>query len=363
MSEPYRHILREWLLYDFYEDKINQNLWKCLSDKINPHDNIIPEIFSISVEWAGSGKILSYGLVISEDETLESLRNKIHELLPKNIWYDPNNHKIFLGHGGHELASLDQINNGDTLVVLPKSKNMIEFDCGSPVRSIAFSPNSEIIASGFDDGTVKMWSVKDRSLIWTLKGHYNDVASMRFTSDGKILVSTSDFIVKLWSVKNGNLIRTLGGTNRLIKNVALSPNSKLIALGYNDVVKLWYIKDSSSILTSEEHIYRFSTLNRWSWIPLPEFDDYILIWTLKGHTDHVLSVTFSPDGKLLGSGSRDKTVKLWSAEDGSLILTLVGHTWEVNLLTFSPDSKLLASGSDDGTIKLWKINSLINTTI
>ena len=154
------HIVETWLINLLNKDKINKKLCEYLSKEINPPNNIIPDLktFSVSVEWAGSGKILSYRLVISEDETLKSLRNKIHELLPKNIWYDPNNHKIFLGHGGHELASLDQINNGDTLVVLPDLKNMIEFGCESIVLSVAFSPNGEIIAAGYKDRMDKFFS-------------------------------------------------------------------------------------------------------------------------------------------------------------------------------------------------------------
>ena len=185
-------------------DKINKNLCQCLSKEINPPNNIIPDVktLSVSVEWAG-GKILSYGLVISEDETLKSLRNKIHELLPKNIWYDPEKHKIFLGHGGHELASLDQINNGDTLVVLPDLKNMIEFGCGSAVLSVAFSPDNKIIAAGYNDGTVKLLSVEDGSLIRTLEGHTDYVKSVTFSPDGKLLGSGShEGTVKLWKINS-----------------------------------------------------------------------------------------------------------------------------------------------------------------
>jgi len=76
---------------------------------------------------------------------------------------------------------------------------------------------------------------------------------------------------------------------------------------------------------------------------------------LEGHTDYVLSVVFSPDGKLLASGSPDETVKLWRVSDGELIHTLEGHTDYVLSVTFAPDGTRLASGSGDGTIRLWGI--------
>ena len=82
-----------------------------------------------------------------------------------------------------------------------------------------------------------------------------------------------------------------------------------------------------------------------------------LIKTLEGHEADVKSVSFSPDGKLLASGSKDKTIKLWEVPSGKLIKTLKGHKNWVKSVSFSPDGKLLASGSYDKTIKLWEVPS------
>src|ERR1700681_3160439 len=75
--------------------------------------------------------------------------------------------------------------------------------------------------------------------------------------------------------------------------------------------------------------------------------------TLKGHTDRVISVAYSPDGKTLASGSSDTTIKLWDVATGKEKATLSGHTNHVGDVVFSPDGKTLASGSEDQTIKLW----------
>ena len=70
-----------------------------------------------------------------------------------------------------------------------------------------------------------------------------------------------------------------------------------------------------------------------------------------------MSVAFDPQGATLGSGSADKTVKLWEARSGQLLRTLEGHQGAVPSVAFDAQGGTLASGSWDNTVKLWEARS------
>jgi serine/threonine protein kinase len=74
---------------------------------------------------------------------------------------------------------------------------------------------------------------------------------------------------------------------------------------------------------------------------------------LRGHIGNVRSVSFSPDGKTIASGSDDKTVKIWDAATGTILRSLRGHSATVTSVFFSPDGKTLISSGKDKTVRVW----------
>ncbi len=79
------------------------------------------------------------------------------------------------------------------------------------------------------------------------------------------------------------------------------------------------------------------------------------LFTFKGHTGWVWSVAWSPDGQTLVSGSEDQTLGLWDVPTGKCLKTLYGHTSLVRSVTWSPEGETLASASEDQTVRLWDV--------
>jgi hypothetical protein len=78
---------------------------------------------------------------------------------------------------------------------------------------------------------------------------------------------------------------------------------------------------------------------------------------LHGHSDQIWGVAFSPDGRWIASGSKDRTAKVWEAASGKELLTLRGHSGRILSVAFSPDGRRIVTGSEDQTAKVWEATS------
>jgi WD40 repeat protein len=254
------------------------------------------------------------------------------------------------------------------------------------VNSVAFSPDGTVLASGSTDKTIKLWDVATGKEIRTLEGHRSDVTSVAFSPDGKTLASGSyDRTIKLWDVSTGRLVRTLERRKGLFKSfiesisgisahdvycVAFSPDGKVLASGGQDeTIMLWDAATGKEIRTLTGHSSHVKSVvfspNGKLLASLTEWGKAITLWdvstgeetrTLEGHQDKVISVAFSPDGNSLASGSLDSTIKFWDVATGKEIRTL-RHQDQVFSVAFSADGKMLASGSEDGSTRLWNIQT------
>ncbi|MFQ4146898.1 serine/threonine-protein kinase [Chlorogloeopsis sp. ULAP02] len=271
--------------------------WHCLHT-LAAHPSFLSSVNSIAISLSHEGE---YGEILAST----------HDDKTTKLW-DLNTKKLICTLAGHNQA----------------------------VKTIAFSPDGKILATASDDKTIKLWNVSTREQIFTLVGHTNSVKSVAFSLDGTILASGSwDKTVKLWNVETGKEVCTLVGRQLQVSAVAFSSHQLLASASYDRTIRLWDISSLNSPHLDKE---KFKNCP---------------FYSLSSHTWAVLTLAFSPDGKMLATGSDDNTIKFWDINTGQVIRTLQGHSWAVLTVTFSVNGETLISGSRDNTIKIWRIST------
>lgn len=194
------------------------------------------------------------------------------------------------------------------------------------VECLAFSADSSLLASGDEDGGVRVWNVVWRQELLFLSGNTSAVSSLAFSPDGLLASGSDDGTIKLWHLATGSEFRALAG-NSPVYSVAFSPDGRLLASGTADhEVKVWNVSSGA------------------------------LVQALHGHTGEVTSVAFSPDGALLASGATDRSIRVWEVSPGAVTRVLHASS-PVICVAFSPNGGLLTAGVRDGTATSWEVAS------
>jgi WD40 repeat protein len=260
-----------------------------------------------------------YVIAKPEEEKLVDVFHEVEQQMAAGITYRT---------GLQVLKTLSQVQE-ELRGIHDRFYKKYEIDPRDYVRSVAFSNDGGLLASGFLNGGIQVWDVVSGLQVYSQIGHLASVNSVVFSPDNLWLVSGSrDRKIKLWESESGREIQTLSGHTGEVRSVAFSPDGQWLVSGSHDkTIRIW----------------RVATGNE--------------VQILEGHAQQVTSTVFNHDGSLIASGSWDKTIKLWDLSTGRVIRTLTGHLKGVASLAFSPDGRWLASGSEDAEVKLWEVSS------
>ncbi|XP_006831372.1 PREDICTED: transcription initiation factor TFIID subunit 5 isoform X2 [Chrysochloris asiatica] len=211
------------------------------------------------------------------------------------------------------------------------------------LTAVDVTDDSSLIAGGFADSTVRVWSVTPKKLrsvkqatdLSLIDKESDDVLERimdeKTSSELKILYGHSGPVYgasfspdRLWATDHYQPLRIFAGHLADVNCTRFHPNSNYVATGSADrTVRLWDVLNGNCVR----------------------------IFT--GHKGPIHSLTFSPNGRFLATGATDGRVLLWDIGHGLMVGELKGHTQTVCSLRFSRDGEILASGSMDNTVRLW----------
>ncbi|WP_406693499.1 c-type cytochrome domain-containing protein [Singulisphaera sp. Ch08] len=247
-----------------------------------------------------------------------------------------------------------------------------------PVQALAVTPDGQLIITGGDDATVRLWNVADGKLAHTIEGQHSGlVLAVAVSPDGKtLLTGSADKNARLFDLPTGTLRTTLTGHNGPIQSVGFSPKGdRVVTAGGDGGLKVWDTADGRGVIAfghsapdnaAIQPILNAAFSAEGSLISASA-DKTLKTWTFEGswsemkpltpHVFRVLSIDFSPDGKLLAAGggepSRSGEIKIWDVEKATLVRSLDSlHSDTVFGVRFSPDGTKLASGAADKFLKV-----------
>ena len=306
----------------------------------------------------------------------DELRSQVKGTLQTTVYSTPELNRL-LAHQG--IVRSDASPNGQFIVSAGEDDKVVVWNWQGqqqsqwvtehPTSSILISPDSQTVATGSANGSVRLWTL-DGDLIADLRGHSDAVRGISFSPNGELLATAGrDNTIRLWDLQQQRTIDILTRQTasfwhqeESFQHVVFSPNGQQLASNSEDgTFRLWNLQGEQLLAANAQqgrlHVIRYSPDG--GQLATAGEDGRIRLWslsgklltTLEGHQGEIWDLDFDSQGRI-ASASGDGTVRLWSPE-GQLLEILQSHQGPVRTVRFAPDDRQLVTSGDDSTIRLW----------
>jgi WD40 repeat protein len=193
------------------------------------------------------------------------------------------------------------------------------------VTAVAFASDSDIVATGHDEGLICLWDTADGHLIRRLKGHQHPISALAFSGDGKRLASAAENrIILAWDVAEADVLGIFTGHTDRIPALAWHPDgNRLYSAGWDTTARVWDVETCEPIIL------------------------------LNSHAGQVTAMAMSSDGGLLACADSANAVHLWDVASNRTVQVFEEAAAEVRCLAFNRDGSRLAAGGADEFLHLW----------
>jgi WD40 repeat protein len=249
---------------------------------------------------------------------------------------------------------------GDRIRVLPLGNPAVLKGHVTYAYHLAFSPDGSMLASSaFRQSEVRVWDVNLGKLHRKVAAaapppSAADAPLVTFSPDGRRLVTMTGDAMHVWDVDSCAELPTRSVSQKPWEALYEELGDRRVGFFFpgGAAISADGVMAAGARGKVVEVFRRATTTLPSVWADPRGLGDE-LVCRLVGHTGHVFSVAFSPDGSRIATGSNDTTVCIWDAQTGERLLVLNGHEQYVMDVAWSPDGKLLASASGDTTVRLW----------